>query len=74
MNTFCENDVVTLREGVEAKIIDGDVLFMPEGTEGTIVMVYGRAEQPSAYEVEFFISKQNDFALATVDAGLLCKD
>ncbi|MGH8383676.1 hypothetical protein [Pseudomonas sp.] len=73
MNIFRENDVVLLREGVEAKIITGDEVFIPEGTEGTIVIVHGSADQPSAYEVEFFIPEQNDFALATVDAGLVCK-
>lgn len=73
MNIFRENDVVLLREGVEAKIITGDEVFIPEGAEGTIVIVHGSADQPSAYEVEFFIPEQNDFALATVDAGLVRK-
>ncbi|KNH47349.1 DUF4926 domain-containing protein [Pseudomonas lini] len=73
MNIFRENDVVRLRIGVEANIITGDEVFIPKGAEGTVVIVHGNADQPSAYEVEFFISEQNDFALATVDADLLCK-
>jgi hypothetical protein len=73
MNIFRENDVVLLREGVEAKIITGGGISIPEGAEGTVVIVHGSADQPSAYEVEFFIPGQNDFALATVDACLVCK-
>ncbi|MFS2094918.1 hypothetical protein ACCC96_18115 [Pseudomonas sp. Pseusp11] len=73
MNVFRENDVVCLQVGVKANIITGDEVFIPKDAEGTVVIVHGNADQPSAYEVEFFIPEQNDFALATVDAGLLCK-
>ncbi|KAB0488717.1 hypothetical protein BVK86_02305 [Pseudomonas reinekei] len=73
MNIFRENDVIRLREEVEASIITGDEIFVPKGTIGTIVLVHGNPDQPSAYEIEFFIPGQNDFALATVDVTCVSK-
>lgn len=73
MNIFRENDVVRLREEVEASIITGREFFVPKGAEGTIVLVHGNPDQPSAYEIEFFIPGQNDFALAAVDVTLVSK-
>lgn len=71
MNTFHENDVVRLREEVKANIIAGAEILIPAGSEGTVVLVHGSSEEPSAYEVEFYIPGQNDFAIATVDSRLV---
>lgn len=72
MNIFGENDIVRLLRGVEANIITGGEVFIAEGAEGTIVVVYGSTDKPSAYELEFFIPECNGFALATVDADSVC--
>lgn len=72
MKIFGENDIVCLREVVEAEVIgEGRTLFAPEGSIGTVVLVYGNPEKPLAYEVEFFIPEQECYALATVDASLV---
>lgn len=66
---YRENDVVLLRDGVDARIVSGDETFIAVGAIGTIVMVYGHTDRPSAYEVEFFIAELSKFALTTVDAN-----
>lgn len=53
MNIFRENDVVLLREGVEAKIITGGGIFIPEGAEGTVVIVHGSAASPRPTRLSF---------------------
>lgn len=72
MKIFVENDIVCLREAVEAEVIgEGRALFAPKGSIGTVVLVYGNPGKPLAYEVEFFILEQDCYALATVDASLV---
>lgn len=73
MNIFSENDVIRLREEVTARIITGGEIFIPKGPIGTIVLLHGNPDHPSAYEIEFFIPRQNDFALVTVDVTLVSK-
>lgn len=72
MKIFAENDIICLREAVEAEVIgEGGTLFVPEGSIGTVVLVYGDPPKPLAYEVEFFIPEQDCYVLATVDAFLV---
>lgn len=73
MNIFRENDVVRLCKDVMANVITGGEVLIPRGGEGTVVLVHGDTEQPSAYEVEFYISEQKDFAIATVEKSAVTK-
>ena len=75
MKTFRENDVVCLRIDISAKVIGQiHIVLVPKGTMGTVVLVHGDPQSPVAYEVEFFISDQNYYVLATVDALFLLDD
>lgn len=67
MKIFRENDVVRLCKDVMANVITGGEVLIPQGGEGTVVLVHGDADQPSAYEVEFYIPEQKYFAIATVE-------
>lgn len=73
MNIFHENDAVRLCKDVMANVITGGEVFIPRGGEGTVVFVHGDADQPSAYEVEFYIPEQKDFAIATVEQSAVAK-
>lgn len=73
MTIFNENDVIYLHKSIRANIIGGGELLMSIGALGTIVIVHNNGALPLAYEVEFFIPEQNDFALATVEASLVSK-
>lgn len=63
--------MVVLLEPVDARVIP-EKRFPWSGATGTIVVVYGHHDRPTAYEVEFVIADSGDFALATVDANLVC--
>lgn len=56
-----------------AKVIAGGEVFIPRGAEGTVVFVHGDSDYPSAYEVEFYIAEQKDFAIATVEQSAVIK-
>jgi hypothetical protein len=69
MTVHNENDVIHLREPVNADVIgEKRSLLIPSGTAGAIVLVHGDSLQPLAYEVEFYISDQDCYALATIEA------
>lgn len=67
MTAYRENDVVRLSRSVTADVIGEKQSFdIPSGSIGTIIMVHGNPTQPSAYEVEFYISADNCYAIATI--------
>lgn len=67
MTIYYENDVVSLKQTIDAKIVgDNRSLMIPAGTIGTIVLVYGAIQKPEAYEVEFYIQDYDSYALATI--------
>ncbi len=69
MTVHHENDVIHLRKSVSADVIgEKRSLVIPSGTAGAIVLVHGDPLQPLAYEVEFYISDQDCYALATIEA------
>lgn len=69
MTIYHENDVVHLHEPVSADVIgEKRSLVIPSGTAGIVVLVHGGEQQPLAYEVEFYISDQDCYALATIEA------
>jgi putative transposon-encoded protein len=71
MKKLFENNVVCIKKELKAKIIGEDTnIDIPKNTIGTIVLVYKNKLQVSiAYEIEFYISEKEAFALATVDAN-----
>ena len=68
-----KNDIVRLQAGIKGELIAGNDVFIPKGGKGTVVIVRGNINLPSAYEVEFFVVEQNNFALAAVSAELVCE-
>ena len=69
---FRELDYVYIIDSVPGLLTkDFTKFIVPSGTEGTIVLVYGKEENPEAYEIEFFIEEHNCTALATVPAALV---
>lgn len=71
MNSFKEIDAVRIKRPIEAWVF-GDpnrYIFFPEGSEGTVVFVYGDEANPIAYEVEFSINEPLGTALATLKAN-----
>ena len=70
MTIHHENDVIRLREPVNADVIGEErSLVISAGTAGAIVLVHGDPMEPLAYEVEFYIQDQDCYALATIEAG-----
>jgi len=72
MKIFKENDVIQINRTIEAQVI-GEERSLPvvNGAIGTVLLIYGEANNPVAYEVEFFIKNQDCYVLATVEASLL---
>lgn len=70
--SFIENDVVRLRRAVIACVIGGGSREIASGVDGTVVLVYGNTEEPTAYEIEFYVPELDVYAIATVDAGDVC--
>lgn len=67
-----EHDGIRLLQPVEAHVIgERRKVVIPEGSEGTVVHVYGPPAKPVAYEVEFVLKPLESYALATVDADLV---
>ena len=59
-----DGDLVKVSEEISAEVIgEKKTISLPAGTTGAIVMVY---ENGKAYEIEFYISKTDIYALATV--------
>lgn len=69
MKIFKEIDVVKTTKSVDVWVAnDSSRLILPPGTQAAVVLVYGPAEAPTAYELEFYLSDRESFALATVEA------
>lgn len=63
-----ENDIIRLRQTVEADVIgQRKKITIPAHSEGVVVFVHGDPDQPTAYEVEFYVASQNVYALATLE-------
>jgi calcineurin-like phosphoesterase family protein len=70
MKIYSNNDIVYTLTELKAQTIGNNMeINIPKNQEGTIVYVYKNGLQETvAYEVEFYISKEDEFALATIDA------
>ena len=72
MKTLGENDIVRLREPLEAQVIgERRSLVAPKDAIGTVVLVHGDLTKPLAYEVEIFIPAHDCYVLVTVDPSLI---
>lgn len=67
MKTFNENDVVKVNKNIIGLSI-GDSLetIIPKGSIVTIVYIYGKPEEPDAYEIEAYLLEADKYILATV--------
>jgi Domain of unknown function (DUF4926) len=64
---FKENDVVRCLETVTADVpVEHRCIEIKAGSTGTVVMVYETGKGIEAYEVEFFVSDQDKYAIATI--------
>jgi calcineurin-like phosphoesterase family protein len=69
MKIFKEIDTVQVLVDVIVDVIrDKTRRIVPSGTEGAVVLVFGAADQPEAYMIEFYLKEIDEFALATLKA------
>ena len=70
MRAFKENDCISLTKEISGEIIgEQQSVILPIGTTATIVLVHGNPNQPMAYEIEAYISAQDCYVLATLEAA-----
>jgi hypothetical protein len=70
MEIFKEYDSVRLLVDVDADVIgESRKLLLHAGALATVVLVHGDASVPDAYELESYISEQDCYTLATVEAS-----
>jgi hypothetical protein len=75
MNFLNENDLVRLVAPLRGKnIINHDEVMIEANERGTVVLIYGSPEEPSAYEVEFYYPEQNICVLMTVKPEQVLRD
>lgn len=67
MHNFKEGDSVRLLAGREADVIgESRKLRLPAGSLASVVLVYGDARNPEAYELEAHVIEQDCYVLLTV--------
>lgn len=69
MKIFKENDSISLIKSVKGNVIGSyREITLPIGAIATVVLVHGDPNKPIAYEIEAYVSEQDCYVLATIDA------